>query len=78
MNQKFYWITGTFFALGAVIAEALGAHALAAVSESGQENYRTATLFLLFHSVVLLILPFYLDKTTSNLLRIALAMLDGG
>ncbi len=78
MNQKFYWITGAFFALGAVIAEALGAHALASVSESGQENYRTATLFLLFHSVVMLVVPFYLENNASNLLRISSVMIAGG
>ena len=78
MNQKIYWITGVVFALSAVIAEALGAHALSGVSESGQDNYRTATLFLMFHGLVMLIMPFYSEKHDSRLLNTSSGMIASG
>lgn len=78
MNKKILWITGAVFALAAVIAEALGAHALSGISDSGQANYRTATLFLFFHSVVMLIMPYHLEKQDSFLLKFSSGMIASG
>ncbi len=78
MKKSFFWITGTFFALVAIIAEALDAHTLSKISETGQANYRTATLFLFFHSVVMLILPYYLEKYAAKLLKISSGMIAAG
>ncbi len=54
MKTRTLWALGALMALTAIIAEAMGAHALQDVSEQGKANFRIATLFLLFHGAAFL------------------------
>lgn len=59
-------LKGAFFAVFAVILGAFGAHALKAVlTESKLESYHTATRYLMYHGLALLLLG-YLHKEIQN------------
>jgi len=73
MKTRTLWALGALMALAAIIAEAMGAHALKDISEQGRANFRIATLFFLFHGAAFLGITGLLKHYSGLLLNISLA-----